>query len=441
LFAAILTAFLVESRKELYEDPQTRLLKDILTTLRNASETLTPETFHPEASFLNINGLWFTSLTLTLSSALGGVLSKGWIAKHSSASTRRTSNDAYARHLRANRIRKWRVGAIISVISLLIQIALFLFFSGLVVILWDTDDRIKYSILALVSITSFVYLVITFLPWIFPACPLQTPITEGTPWIRRPNIYGQRLGSSRHRPEEAGGGLLKELASLFEELRSIPEPQELRAQILSWVISNTLDEKVLKEGFKALAAIEWTPTLYDALSDSGALTILTTRLPQYLARARVSEGNEEWTCVILYLMLQIELRGPSREASNSSSFESLLREGNALHKWQEFRPMEQSLAFCLRLHILLNRDIDDGDTTWQGHVLGLVKAVNDPPNPFMKDILLFATALGVNSNKENIGRLCGVVTSDLLLSSERIIRIHLPRLMMDKVIFKSCLIS
>ncbi|CAG8701104.1 2554_t:CDS:2, partial [Acaulospora colombiana] len=108
LFAGILTAFIVESRKELYEDPQTRLLKDILSTLQNIPNTLNPELFEPETSFLNINGLWFTSLMLTLSSALGGVLSKGWIAKHSSASTRKTSNDAYARHLRANRIRKWR---------------------------------------------------------------------------------------------------------------------------------------------------------------------------------------------------------------------------------------------------------------------------------------------------------------------------------------------
>ncbi|CAG8687368.1 2523_t:CDS:2, partial [Acaulospora colombiana] len=238
LFAGILTAFIIESRKELYEDPQTRLLKDILGAIQNVPSTSTREAFEPETSFLNINGLWFNSLTLTLSSALGGVLSKGWIAKHGSSSTRKTSNDAYARHLRASRIRKWRVGAIISVISLLIQIALFLFFVGLVLILWDAADRIKFTVLALVSITSLTYLVITFLPWIFPACPLQTPITEGTPWIKRPMVYGQRFGSSGHRGGN-GGSLLKELISLYEELRSIPEPQELQAQTLAWIISNT----------------------------------------------------------------------------------------------------------------------------------------------------------------------------------------------------------
>jgi hypothetical protein len=303
LFAAILTAFLIESRKELFEDPQTQLLKEILITLRNVSDTSSPETFIPESSFLNINGLWFTSLTLTLSSALGGVLSKGWIAKHSSTSTRKTSNEAFARHLRANRIRQWRVGAIISIVSLLIQMALFLFFSGLVLIVWSVDNRIKYTILTLVSITSFIYLVITFLPWFFPACPLQTPITEGTPWIQRSGTYGRggRFGDTAS--GEASRGFWEDAIALYEELRSIPEPQELRAQILAWVVANTLDKKVLHEALKALAGVEWTQELWNALAETGAFSVLNTRLPQYLTQARVSGGDEEWTCILLYLML------------------------------------------------------------------------------------------------------------------------------------------
>ncbi|PVG04933.1 hypothetical protein CPB86DRAFT_821479 [Serendipita vermifera] len=258
LFAAILTAFLIESRKDLYEDPQTQLLKEILGTLRNVPETSTPQAFAAEASSLNINCLWFTSLTLTLSSALGGVLSKGWIAKYSNSSTRKTSNDACARHLRANRVRQWRLGVIISIISLLIQIALFLFFAGLVIILWDVQGRIKFTILTLVSIVAFIYMMITFLPWVFPACPLQTPITDGTPWIRRQIIYGVRGGMGDHSSKDGDSSLKKRAISLYRELRSIPEPQELQSQILAWVISNTLDERVLKEALRALAGIDWT---------------------------------------------------------------------------------------------------------------------------------------------------------------------------------------
>ncbi|CAG8664127.1 7372_t:CDS:2, partial [Acaulospora colombiana] len=407
LFAAILTAFLVESRKELFEDSQTQLLKEILITMRNSSDTSNPEAFTPEASFLNINGLWFTSLTLTLASALGGVLSKGWIATHSSSSMRKTSNDAFARHLRSNRIRKWRVGAIISIVSLLIQIALFLFFVGLVLILWSTDDRIKFTILALVSITSLLYLVITFLPWIFPACPLQTPITEGTPWIRRPDVYGQR-GRSMNTPAGADRGLWVEVTSLYEELRSIPKPQELEAQILAWVISNTLDKRVLTEALKALAGVEWTQELRRTLAEFGAFSVLRTRLPQYLNQARVSgDSDEEWTCILLYLMLQIEMGVQGDKAGERSPFESLLREGGALHRWQDFRPDEQPLACSLRLHILMNCDMDEPDTTWQGQILGLVKAANEQPNSSMRNILFHAATRGVSSTKENLRRMCG----------------------------------
>ncbi|KIM27231.1 hypothetical protein M408DRAFT_38109, partial [Serendipita vermifera MAFF 305830] len=75
LFAAILTAFLIESSKDLKEDPQEHLLKQILNTLRNVSDT---SSFEPETSSLQINALWFTSLVISLISALGGVLAKGW---------------------------------------------------------------------------------------------------------------------------------------------------------------------------------------------------------------------------------------------------------------------------------------------------------------------------------------------------------------------------
>ncbi|KIM22486.1 hypothetical protein M408DRAFT_37748, partial [Serendipita vermifera MAFF 305830] len=79
LFAGILTAFVVESRHDLTEDPQERLLKQIVDLLSNSSSR---EPFQPNPSSLHVNGLWFTSLTLTLISALGGVLAKGWLAKY-----------------------------------------------------------------------------------------------------------------------------------------------------------------------------------------------------------------------------------------------------------------------------------------------------------------------------------------------------------------------
>ncbi|CAG8727156.1 10919_t:CDS:2, partial [Acaulospora colombiana] len=209
-------------------------------------------------------------------------------------------------------------------------------------------DRIKYTILALVTIASLIYLVITFLPWIFPACPLQTPITEGTPWIRRPMVRVQWLGSSIRRSESEGYNTLKEFVALYHELRSIPEPQELQAQILAWVISSTLDEKVLKEALKALAGK--APTIPNA-----------------------GPNLEERRRVDLYPLV------PHDATRDTGYFKREL----------ERFSLRIPLACVLRLHILMNCNADDADTNWQGDILGLIKTVNDPSFSWMQESVIF----------------------------------------------------
>ncbi|KIM22558.1 hypothetical protein M408DRAFT_51593, partial [Serendipita vermifera MAFF 305830] len=164
LFASILTAFLIESRKGLDEDPQEHLLKEILGALRNAPDASVEQPFQPGSSALHVNGLWFSSLTLTLISALGGVLAKGWLAKYNPASLRERSSDACERHLRAIRARQWQLEPFITSIPLLIQISLFLFFAGLIIQLLDNDVRIWATVVILVGSTMLMYIIGTFLP-------------------------------------------------------------------------------------------------------------------------------------------------------------------------------------------------------------------------------------------------------------------------------------
>ncbi|KAJ6545561.1 hypothetical protein B0H19DRAFT_887325, partial [Mycena capillaripes] len=72
LFGAILTAFLIESRKDLKADP----LEQILQALTNNSNS---QPFRPSSASLAVNAAWFSSLGLTLISALAAVLAKGWL--------------------------------------------------------------------------------------------------------------------------------------------------------------------------------------------------------------------------------------------------------------------------------------------------------------------------------------------------------------------------
>ncbi|KIM27712.1 hypothetical protein M408DRAFT_163458 [Serendipita vermifera MAFF 305830] len=133
LFAGILTAFLIESRRGLNEDPQENLLREILGAIRNMPESSNSQQFQPSPSSLHVNALWFSSLTLTLIGALGGVLAKGWLAKYNPVSLKEQSSDACERHLRAIRARQWQLEPFITGIPLLIQISLFLFFAGLII--------------------------------------------------------------------------------------------------------------------------------------------------------------------------------------------------------------------------------------------------------------------------------------------------------------------
>ncbi|KIM27698.1 hypothetical protein M408DRAFT_54007, partial [Serendipita vermifera MAFF 305830] len=164
LFAGILTAFLIESRRSLSEDPQETLLREILGAIRNIPVSSNNEQFQPNSSAIHVNALWFSSLALTLISALGGVLAKGWLAKYNPASLRERSSDACERHLRAIRARQWQLEPLITGIPLLIQISLFLFFAGLVIQLLDDDIRIWVTVVILMGSTILMYIVGTLLP-------------------------------------------------------------------------------------------------------------------------------------------------------------------------------------------------------------------------------------------------------------------------------------
>ncbi|PVF98694.1 hypothetical protein CPB86DRAFT_344592 [Serendipita vermifera] len=177
LFAGIITAFLVESRKDLKEEPQERLLKEILSALRDDQNSSSLEPFQLEASSLHVNGLWFTSLTLVLVSALWGVLAKAWVAAYNPASNKARSKDACERHLRFIRAMQWKVELVVTSIPLFIQLSLFLFFAGLIIQVTPYSSRIKVPVMVLVSITVILYIFSTFLPRFFPAFPFNTPIT------------------------------------------------------------------------------------------------------------------------------------------------------------------------------------------------------------------------------------------------------------------------
>ncbi|KAF8515223.1 hypothetical protein BU17DRAFT_6949, partial [Hysterangium stoloniferum] len=154
LFGAILTAFLIESRKDLQVDP----LREILQALQNPLAVTTSQPFQVSKSSLVVNCLWFISLGLTLFSALCAVLAKEWLAKYIPVSPGSRSSDACQRLLRVRRAQQWRLEPVVTGIPLLIQLALFLFCAGLVLFTWNSSVALGVLMLFLTTLAIVLYM-------------------------------------------------------------------------------------------------------------------------------------------------------------------------------------------------------------------------------------------------------------------------------------------
>ena len=93
--------------------------------------------FTVTAEVVRINIFWFLSLIIALSAALVGILCKQWIREYQ-RDTPISNEEAFElRQLQHQSWLYWRVPDIISSTSLLLQLALLLFFAGVVDLLWS----------------------------------------------------------------------------------------------------------------------------------------------------------------------------------------------------------------------------------------------------------------------------------------------------------------
>ncbi|KAI0744442.1 hypothetical protein C8Q76DRAFT_804561 [Earliella scabrosa] len=191
LFSAVLTAFNVQSYTLLAPDPQDRLLD----TLQQISAQLGSFSVNP--SFINstasavsqatlspsraprsavwLNTLWFSSLIFSLSAASIGIMVKQWLTEYSVGLSGSSRQTARLRQQRLNSLIKWRVSWIVAVLPILLQIALVLFFSGLLVLLWGLNDVVAGVASALISILFVLTASAILLPSITSDCCYISP--------------------------------------------------------------------------------------------------------------------------------------------------------------------------------------------------------------------------------------------------------------------------
>ncbi|EEB90668.1 hypothetical protein MPER_11093 [Moniliophthora perniciosa FA553] len=168
LFSAVVTAFLFESYhwlSEDLEDTTVALLTQISMQLNGSTSIPERAPFESDPSSIRINCFWFLSLVFSLTSALFGLLCKQWVREHQRDTHTRTPGEALAlRQLRRESFEKWGVSSFLSALPILLEIALLLFFVGVLEMLWSLN-HIPFAVCFIaVAFSAGLYFTTTLLP-------------------------------------------------------------------------------------------------------------------------------------------------------------------------------------------------------------------------------------------------------------------------------------
>jgi hypothetical protein len=181
--------------KLLREDPA-ETTRDILyyisQQLANSSIAafLQPKYETPQYAVI-VNGLFFTSLSCSLITALLAVLALQWVANYDMGlNTSSARKRALQRHTRWTGIEKWKMGEIIASLPLLIFISLFLFFIGIADWLWHLNRTISAIIIGGIGIGCIVYSITNIISIVKLEAPFRTPVSKGlAPLIQHAAVW------------------------------------------------------------------------------------------------------------------------------------------------------------------------------------------------------------------------------------------------------------
>ncbi|KAF9264412.1 hypothetical protein L218DRAFT_900680 [Marasmius fiardii PR-910] len=171
LFSGVVTAFTVESYQWLDTNAQDATALILLHIVQNSNFTTplpsTIETeFAPPMSAVRINVCWFLSLTMSLTAVIIGILCKQWIREHRRSPPKYTSHKdiLLLRQMRHQSYQRWGVSGMTHSLPLLLEVALVLFFLGVLDLLWSLNIVVASIITVQVGLAILVITATTVLP-------------------------------------------------------------------------------------------------------------------------------------------------------------------------------------------------------------------------------------------------------------------------------------
>ncbi|KAK7440453.1 hypothetical protein VKT23_017091 [Stygiomarasmius scandens] len=189
LFSAVVTTFVIQTSQALLPDygyiTANQLIEQNLL-LRATGNVTAINNIPPSPvgidsiSFTNtdvwINGL-FTSLSLSLATALLSVLANQWLQAYTSLTSGSAKDRAMTRQFRFTGFEKWKMHEIIGMLPIILHLSLAVFFIGLALFVSELQHRSMSWIVVTITAISFgAYLGSVILPTIWIDCPYRIPV-------------------------------------------------------------------------------------------------------------------------------------------------------------------------------------------------------------------------------------------------------------------------
>ncbi|KAK7030191.1 hypothetical protein R3P38DRAFT_897017 [Favolaschia claudopus] len=243
LFSAILTAFLVEVRTD-------KTTNGLLASIVLGEHTISEDApFQSASTFRWINALWFTSLLVSLGTALFATVARGWTS-FSIPNSGSSWMDVYVHSRRLYGMQRWQLNVIVvQSLPLLLHAAVFLFITGLGILLLQDDHMLGILMLALMAGLVAAYLAPTILRAAFQEFPIRTPLSE---------IISLLFSSGYRRP-----------ALIFPSSDAAQ-----KAMALAWLLQHSSHNEIIDAAIRAIAGLPFTIAAQDELT-RGAMVAST----------------------------------------------------------------------------------------------------------------------------------------------------------------------
>jgi len=144
-------------------------------------------TFTPNSYDVQINVLYFVSLTLALSVSSICILGKQWIREYQKDIAVSPCDAAQVRQMHFDSLQRWKVLQIMAILPVILLVAPMLFFAGLLAQLWNVSNRTTATaVLVIVALTMLPVIFTTVVPaWVSTRLNHSafTPFRSPQAWI------------------------------------------------------------------------------------------------------------------------------------------------------------------------------------------------------------------------------------------------------------------